>query len=131
AAGGPGLGSRWVDNREQLARQFEAARKEAGSTCGDGRVFMEQGVSDAHQVGVQIIADNHGAVWATGVQECLAERRGHVLIDESPSSVLTDGQYTQVRAAAVRLAAAVGFRGAGTVEFLCQPDEDRFFFRQF
>ena len=128
AAGGGGRGIRRVDDESQLADAVERARSEAASSFGDPTVFLERVVTDARHVEVQIIADAHGTVWAPGVRDCSLQRRNQKVIEESHSTALSEAQEQRLRDAAVRLAEESGYRNAGTVEFLYQPDEDLFAF---
>ena len=82
----------------------------------------------AHRVEVQVIADHHGAVWAVGVRDCSVQRDNRKLIEESSSSALGAEQERDLRAAAVELARAAGYRNVGSVEFRCQADEHAFAF---
>jgi acetyl/propionyl-CoA carboxylase alpha subunit/acetyl-CoA carboxylase carboxyltransferase component len=88
-------------------------------------------LTGAHHLGVQIIADHHGAVWAPGVRDCSTQRRNQKLIEESSSPALSAEQERELRAAAVDLALSVGYRNAGTVEFLYQPEHQAFAFLGF
>ena len=85
-------------------------------------------ITGAHHVEVQIIADHHGVVWAAGVRDCSIQRRDQKLIEESSSPALSVEQEHGLRATAVNLARSVGYRNAGTVEFLYQPDQQAFAF---
>ncbi len=127
-AGGGGRGIRRVDDDVGLAAAFESARNEGLKAFGDATVFMERVVSDARHVEVQLIADDHGAVWAVGVRDCSMQRRNQKVIEESHCVVLSAEQDLELREAACRLALAAGYSGAGTVEFLYQPGEQRFSF---
>ena len=123
AAGGGGRGIRRVDHPDELAAAFERARDEGQRSFGDPTVFLERVVADARHVEVQIIADQHGNVWAPGVRDCSIQRRNQKVIEESASTALTPEHEARLRDAAVRLAKASGYVNAGTVEFLFQPDE--------
>lgn len=124
-----GRGIRVVRSVDELAVAFERARTEAANTFGDPVVFMEKVVSDGRNVEVQIIADAHGTVWAPGVRDCSIQRRNNwKLVEESRSPALSDEQEAGLRAAAVALAAAAGYQGAGTVEFVYQPTDGTFAF---
>ncbi|GAB96409.1 putative acyl-CoA carboxylase [Kineosphaera limosa NBRC 100340] len=127
-AGGGGRGIRRVDSDEQLADAFERTRDEALRAFGSGVVFLERLVTGARHVEVQVITDGQGTAWAIGVRDCSVQRRNQKVIEESASPVLTDEQAQQLREAAERLAIAVGYSGAGTVEFLYQPQEQLFAF---
>ena len=124
AAGGGGRGIRRVDDPADLASAFERARDEGAKSFGDPTVFLERVVSNARHVEVQIIADQHGNVWAPGVRDCSIQRRNQKVIEESASTALGRGHEARLRDAAIRLAKASGYVNAGTVEFLYQPDED-------
>jgi acetyl/propionyl-CoA carboxylase alpha subunit/acetyl-CoA carboxylase carboxyltransferase component len=120
-SGGGGRGIRRVEHEDQLEEAFESARAEGLKAFGDATVFMERVVEGARHVEVQVIADEHGTVWAVGVRDCSLQRRNQKVIEESHSTALTPEQDRELRAAAVRLAAAAGYENAGTVEFLYQP----------
>ncbi|HEV7173206.1 carboxyl transferase domain-containing protein [Pedococcus sp.] len=125
-AGGGGRGIRMVASDEDLSDAYERTRDEAQRAFGSGVVFLERLVTGARHVEVQVIADGQGTAWAIGVRDCSIQRRNQKVIEESASPVLGPEQVTEVKAAAERLAVAVGYAGAGTVEFLYHPGE-RFF----
>jgi acetyl/propionyl-CoA carboxylase alpha subunit/acetyl-CoA carboxylase carboxyltransferase component len=127
-AGGGGRGIRRVDDPARLAEAFESARAESEKAFGDPTVFIERVVTGARHVEVQIVGDTHGTMWAVGVRDCSLQRRNQKVIEESHCTALTGEQDRDLRAAAVRLAAAAGYTNAGTVEFLYQPDEQSFAF---
>src|SRR5271169_245862 len=129
-SGGGGHGIRRVHSANQLARALEGARAEAFKAFGDATVFMEQLVQEARQVEVQVIADNYGSTWAAGVRDCTIQRRHQKILEEAPSPVLSPEQDEALREAAVRLSEAAGYRNAGTVEFLYQPEINRFSFME-
>ena len=124
AAGGGGRGIRRVDHPDELTSAFERATAEGHSAFGDPTVFLERLVTDARHVEVQIIADGQGGVWAPGVRDCSVQRRNQKVIEESASTALPPAREAELRAAAAELARLTGYRGAGTVEFLYQPEED-------
>jgi acetyl/propionyl-CoA carboxylase alpha subunit/acetyl-CoA carboxylase carboxyltransferase component len=127
-AGGGGRGIRRVDAEDGLAEAFESARSEGGKAFGDPTVFMERVVERARHVEVQIIADAHGTVWPCGVRDCSMQRRNQKVFEESQCVAMSAEQDRDLRAAAARLVALAGYVNAGTVEFLYQPDEQRFAF---
>ena len=129
-AGGGGHGIRRVREASQLPEAFESARAEAFKAFGDPTVFMEQLVQEARHVEVQVIADHHGTTWACGVRDCTIQRRHQKVLEEAPSPALSPEQDQGLREAAVRLSKAAGYRNAGTVEFLYQPEKRRFFFME-
>ena len=127
-AGGGGRGIRLVRSDAELDEAYGLTRDEALRAFGNGTVFLESLVTGARHVEVQVIADGHGTAWAIGVRDCTVQRRNQKVIEESASPVLTQGQAAEVKAAAERLAQAVGYCGAGTVEFLYQPQDKTFAF---
>ena len=127
-AGGGGRGIRRVDSAEQLADAFARTRDEAQRAFGNGTVFLERLVTGARHVEVQLIADTHGTAWALGVRDCSIQRRNQKVIEESSSPLLSREQSDELKASAERLALAVGYVGAGTVEFLYHPGEQHFAF---
>ncbi|MEP7018738.1 MAG: carboxyl transferase domain-containing protein [Actinomycetota bacterium] len=125
--GGGGRGIRVVRSAEELEVAFERTRTEAESAFGDPVVFMEGLVAGGRNVEVQIIADGQGTVWAPGVRDCSIQRRhSWKLVEESRSPALSAEQEAGLRAAAVSLVQAAGYRGVGTVEFVFQPIEKSF-----
>ncbi len=130
AAGGGGRGMRRVDGPDELAGAIERARAEAAQAFGDPSVLIERIVEAARHVEVQLMADGHGCVWALGVRDCSYQRRHQKVVEESASPALTPAQEAELSAAAVRLAESVGYRGAGTVEFLYEPAAQRFAFME-
>ncbi len=121
AAGGGGRGIRVVRSPEELAPALASARGEAELAFGDPSVFLERYVESARHVEVQVVADNDGTTWAVGVRDCSSQRRNQKVIEESASTVLDAATEEAIKAAAVRLAVSVGYRNAGTVEFLVDP----------
>ena len=129
-AGGGGHGIRLVHAANQLPHAFERARAEAIKAFGDPTVFLEHLVQGARHVEVQIIADNYGTTWAAGVRDCTIQRRHQKVLEEAPSPALSPEEDQALRDAAVRLSHAAGYRNAGTVEFLYEPDARQFFFME-
>ncbi|HEU0316123.1 MAG TPA: ATP-grasp domain-containing protein, partial [Solirubrobacteraceae bacterium] len=127
-AGGGGRGIRVVASAADLTDAFERTSAEALRAFGNGTVFLERLVTGARHVEVQVIADGQGTAWALGVRDCSVQRRNQKVIEESASPVLAPGQVADLKASAERLALAVGYRGAATVEFLYHPGERRFAF---
>ncbi len=127
-AGGGGRGIRVVTNDTELADAYERTSQEAGRAFGSGTLFLERLLTGARHVEVQVIADGQGTAWALGVRDCSVQRRNQKIIEESASPVLTPNQTADLKASAERLAVAVDYRGAATVEFLYHPSEDLFAF---
>ncbi|MET8154610.1 biotin carboxylase N-terminal domain-containing protein [Actinoplanes sp. NPDC049668] len=127
-AGGGGRGIRMVASGEDLTEAYERTSQEALRAFGSGVVFLERLVTGARHVEVQVIADGQGTAWALGVRDCSVQRRNQKIIEESASPVLAPAQAEELKASAARLALAVGYRGACTVEFLYHPGEKLFAF---
>ncbi|MEV6873307.1 biotin carboxylase N-terminal domain-containing protein [Amycolatopsis sp. NPDC051128] len=126
-AGGGGRGIRKVSSADELADAYERTSQEALRAFGSGVVFLERLVTGARHVEVQVISDGVTA-WALGVRDCSVQRRNQKIIEESASPVLAPAQTAELKASAERLAVAVGYRGACTVEFLYHPGEKLFAF---
>ncbi|WP_406049637.1 biotin carboxylase N-terminal domain-containing protein [Kribbella sp. NBC_00889] len=120
SAGGGGRGMRVVSRLAELPGEIEAASAEALSAFGDGTVFCERYLTAGRHIEVQIMADQHGTIWAVGERECSIQRRHQKVIEEAPSPLVE--RIPSLRAelfdAARKSAAAIGYVGAGTVEFL-------------
>ena len=127
-AGGGGRGIRKVGSDAELTAVFDQTSEEAARAFGSGVMFLESLVTGARHVEVQIIADGQGTAWALVVRDCSIQRRNQKIIEESSSPVLSPEQAGVVKEAAERLAIAVGYAGAGTVEFLYQPEQELFAF---
>ncbi|GAA2431607.1 biotin carboxylase N-terminal domain-containing protein [Actinomadura vinacea] len=127
-AGGGGRGIRVVTNEAELADAYQRTSQEAARAFGSGVVFLERLVTGARHVEVQVIADGAGTAWALGVRDCSVQRRNQKVIEESASPVLSPVQTAELKASAERLAIAVGYRGAATVEFLYHPGDKLFAF---
>ncbi|CAN5286129.1 biotin carboxylase N-terminal domain-containing protein [soil metagenome] len=127
-AGGGGRGIRKVTNPGELTDAYQRTRDEAMRAFGSGVVFLERVVTGARHVEVQLIADTHGDAWAVGVRDCSIQRRNQKVIEESASPLLSPDQVAELKSSAERLAVAVGYAGAGTVEFLYQPEDRTFAF---
>ncbi|SDJ16432.1 propionyl-CoA carboxylase alpha chain [Actinokineospora alba] len=129
SAGGGGRGMRIVRSQAELAGAVEGARSEAGSAFGDSTVFIEPYLETGRHIEVQVMADRHGTVWAVGERECSIQRRHQKVIEEAPSPLVerTEGMRERLFDAARKAAAAIGYEGSGTVEFLAD-ESGRFFF---
>ena len=123
AAGGGGRGMRVVRSRSELEQALAAARREAGAAFGDETVFCERFVEHARHVEVQLLADDHGTVLALGERECSIQRRHQKLLEESPSPGIDEPLRLRLYDYAERFARAIGYRGAGTAEFLVSGGE--------
>lgn len=126
SAGGGGRGMRVVRGPGELEAALASARSEAESAFGDPSVFLEPYVEDGRHIEVQVLADQHGRVWTLGERECSVQRRHQKVVEEAPSPMSTldrDALFAAAKAAAE----AIGYVGAGTVEFLVDR-QGRFFF---
>jgi acetyl-CoA carboxylase biotin carboxylase subunit len=122
AAGGGGKGMRRVDEPADLAGLYERAAGEAQAAFGDGTLYVEKVITPARHVEIQVLCDNHGTVLTCGERECSVQRRHQKLIEESPSPALDDERREAMEVAAERACEHIGYRNAGTIEFLVGPD---------
>ena len=118
AAGGGGKGMRVVQQNSEMADALRGARHEAVSAFGDDRVYMEKYFQQARHIEVQILADSHGNMIHLGERECSIQRRHQKLVEESPAPNLKPDVRQRITETAVKIARAVGYQNAGTVEFL-------------
>lgn len=118
SAGGGGKGMRIVNNVEEFESQMNMAQSEALSSFGDDSVFIEKYVAAPRHIEIQLMADNHGNVCYLFERECSIQRRHQKLVEEAPSAVLTEELRRKMGEAAVNVAKAAKYSGAGTVEFL-------------
>ncbi|MBF9129723.1 biotin/lipoyl-binding protein [Plantactinospora sp. S1510] len=127
AAGGGGRGMRIVRAPDELAEAMASARREAAAAFGDGTVFVERYVERARHIEVQVLADAHGTVLSFGERECSIQRRHQKIIEEAPSAAVTPELRAALTSAAVAATRAVGYLGAGTVEFVVTPSGEFYF----
>ena len=127
-AGGGGIGMRVCENAEAVADAFASVARLAGANFSDTGVFLERYVRRARHIEVQVFGDGAGGITALGERDCSLQRRNQKVIEETPAPHLPDATRQALIEAAVRLTSAVGYRSAGTVEFLHDPDRDDFFF---
>ena len=122
AAGGGGRGMRLVEQDGDLLEAIRTARTEAESAFGSGELILEKAVIDSRHVEIQVFADGHGNVIHLGERDCSVQRRHQKVIEEAPSPAVNADLRARMGAAAVAAASAIGYRGAGTVEFLLGGD---------
>ena len=128
SAGGGGKGMRLVALPAELRSAFDNAKAEAASAFGDSAVYLEKAVERPRHIEIQILADTHGSVVHLGERECSIQRRHQKVIEECPSPINDASLREQMGAAAVKLARAVNYVGAGTVEFLVADATREFYF---
>ncbi|WP_424494410.1 acetyl-CoA carboxylase biotin carboxylase subunit [Salinimicrobium sp. GXAS 041] len=127
SAGGGGKGMRIVEKEKDLADQMKRAISEAESAFGDGSVFIEKYISSPRHIEIQVLADTHGNTLHLFERECSIQRRHQKVVEEAPSVVLTEEIRKKMGEAAVRVAKACDYIGAGTVEFLLDDDKNFYF----
>jgi len=122
AAGGGGKGMRVVRSEDELEGAYAAASAEAEAAFGDGSLYLEKVLSPARHVEIQVLCDAEGGVLTLGERECSIQRRHQKLIEESPSPALDEETRAEMETAVARACATIGYRNAGTFEFLLGPD---------
>jgi len=127
SAGGGGKGMRIVQNEEEFESQMDRAISEAVSAFGDGSVFIEKYVGSPRHIEVQVMADSHGNTLHLFERECSVQRRHQKVVEEAPSSVLTPEIREAMGQAAIKVAQACNYLGAGTVEFLLDENLNFYF----
>ncbi|KAB7531200.1 acetyl-CoA carboxylase biotin carboxylase subunit [Flagellimonas olearia] len=127
SAGGGGKGMRIVEKESDLESGMKRAISEASSAFGDGSVFVEKYVASPRHIEVQVMADTHGNILHFFERECSVQRRHQKVVEEAPSSILTPKLRDEMGMAAVKVAQACDYVGAGTVEFLMDADHNFYF----
>ncbi|MBX6368672.1 MAG: acetyl-CoA carboxylase biotin carboxylase subunit [Rhodospirillales bacterium] len=127
SAGGGGKGMRIARNDQEAREGFRSAQNEARSSFADDRVFVEKYIEEPRHIEIQVLGDAHGNVIYLGERECSIQRRHQKVIEEAPSPFLDERTRQAMGEQAVRLAKAVGYRSAGTVEFIVDRDRNFYF----
>ena len=127
SAGGGGKGMRVVQSEAELPEAMRAAMTEAANAFGDDRVFIEKFVVSPRHIEIQVLGDTHGHVVYLGERECSVQRRHQKVIEEAPSSFISEATRKAMGEQAVELAKAVDYVSAGTVEFIVGADQDFYF----
>lgn len=127
SAGGGGKGMRIVSEEKELQAAIEGAKREAEKSFGDGTLLIERYFPSARHIELQVLGDQHGNVLHLFERECSLQRRYQKVVEESPSSVLSEEKRTEICNAALRLCQGIGYDNAGTVEFIYTPEEEFYF----
>ncbi|WLH37004.1 urea carboxylase [Pseudomonas sp. FP2196] len=127
-AGGGGIGMRVCRSASELSESFEAVKRLGQNNFSDAGVFIEKYIQRARHLEVQVFGDGLGEVIALGVRDCSVQRRNQKVLEETPAPNLPDGMADALCAAAIKLAKAVNYRSAGTVEFVFDSAAQRFYF---
>ena len=127
SAGGGGKGMRVIESADELPDGMRAAMSEAQTAFGDSRVFIEKFVVQPRHIEIQLLADQHGNIVYVGERECSIQRRHQKVVEEAPSPFISPETRAAMGEQAVELARAVGYRSAGTVEFIVGADQDFYF----
>ena len=129
-AGGGGKGMRICKNDNEIKNNFPIARNEAGKSFNNPDVYMEKYIENPHHIEIQILADEHGNIIHLGERDCSIQRRHQKLIEETPSPIMNPELRRQMGEAAVKGAKEVGYTGAGTIEFLVDDADGKFYFME-
>jgi acetyl-CoA carboxylase biotin carboxylase subunit len=129
-AGGGGRGMRPAMNEEEFKSQFQAASKEAEACFNNGECYIEKLVLNPHHIEFQVLADDHGNYLHLGERDCSMQRRNQKIIEECPSPLISDELRQRMGEASVRLIEAIGYRNAGTIEYLVNADATDFYFME-
>ncbi len=127
SAGGGGKGLRLVNDKKELVSSFRLARSEAESSFDDPSVYIEKYIQEPHHIEVQILADNFGNIVYLGERECSIQRRYQKVLEETPSPFLDEETRHEMGRMAVKVAASVDYRNAGTVEFVVDKNKNFYF----
>ena len=126
-SGGGGRGMRLVHEKSELAQAITSARREAQNAFGDGTLMLERLILDGRHIEIQVFADAHGNAVYIGERDCTAQRRRQKVIEESPSPVVSHAMRERMGRDAVLAAQAIGYRGAGTIEYIVDQDLNHYF----
>ena len=129
-AGGGGKGIRVARSKEELVKGIQVTQKEAAAAFGNPGVYLEKFIEDFRHVEIQVLADSHGNAIHLGERDCSIQRRMQKLVEEAPSPALDEDLRSAMGEAAVKAALAVDYRGAGTVEFIFDAAEKKFYFME-
>ena len=130
SAGGGGRGMKMIDNFDDVMPSIARLRTEAKAAFGDDTLFIEKYITNPRHVEVQILADQHGNVIHLGERDCTVQRKFQKIVEESPCPILTEKKRQEICASAVNLAKHVKYDSVGTVEYLYDQDEEKFYFME-
>jgi len=130
AAGGGGRGIKVVRRSEELRDAFHTATSEASEAFGDGTIYFEHFIPSARHIEVQVAGDQSGSVIHLGERDCSLQRRYQKVIEEAPAYVLSEERRKAILKAALSIATSIGYESLGTVEFIFDEEDDRFFFME-
>ena len=128
ASGGGGKGMRIVNNKENINKSINAAKAEAKKSFNEDTVYIEKFLTTPKHIEIQILSDSHGNVITLGERDCSIQRKHQKLIEESPSTVLTNNQREEISVLCRKAVKSIGYEGAGTLEFLFE--DDKFYFME-
>src|SRR4029077_1345197 len=128
AHGGGGRGMRVVQQAKDFGDAFETARRESLSAFGSDEIFVEKFISRARHIEVQLLGDSHGNLVHLWERDCSVQRRHQKVVEVAPGIGLTEAVRNDICDAAVRLCRSIGYRNAGTVEFLLDVERGEYFF---
>ena len=126
--GGGGRGMRPINNPEELIEKVREGRREAEAAFGNGEGYLEKMIIRARHVEVQLLGDTHGGLYHLFERDCTVQRRNQKVVERAPAPYLTDEQRAEVCGLALKIGQAVGYQNAGTVEFLMDMDDEKFYF---
>lgn len=129
-AGGGGKGIRIARNEDELVNGYKMTQQEAETAFGNGGLYLEKFIENFRHIEIQIMGDEHGNVIHLGERDCTIQRRMQKLVEEAPSPILSEKLRQEMGEAAVRAAKAVEYYNAGTIEFIYDLDEDKFYFME-
>ncbi|GFZ88955.1 propionyl-CoA carboxylase subunit alpha [Rickettsiales bacterium] len=127
AAGGGGKGIRIVHSADEIAAAFSSVANEAKNSFGDERIFLEKYIQNPRHIEIQILADHHGRIICLGERECSIQRRHQKVIEEAPSPLLDEKTRDKMYTQSIKLAKAINYQSAGTVEFIMEPNKNFYF----
>ncbi|MEB5792204.1 acetyl-CoA carboxylase biotin carboxylase subunit [Staphylococcus hominis] len=129
-AGGGGKGIRVARNENDLENGYRMTQQEAQTAFGNGGLYLEKFIENFRHIEIQVIGDQFGNVIHLGERDCTIQRRMQKLVEESPSPILTDEKRKEMGKAAIRAAKAVNYENAGTIEFIYDLNENKFYFME-